>query len=327
MVLTVYNKLGCTWRTQLLGKFIGIILMKIFHKMILLAILASSSSSAFATINILTCEPEWAALATELGGEYVNVHSATTAFQDPHHIQARPSLISKARRADLLICSGAELEIGWLPILLKRSGNPKIQSNAVGHIMTTEYVELLGKLDKVSRSMGDVHAGGNPHVHLDPNRMLLIADTVTERLVQIDPSHSADYQQNNQTFKSAMAEMLKRMQPTIQSLAGKQWIVHHNNWLYLNEWLQLKQIATLEPKPGVAPTTKHLTRLISTLKDLPVGVIAYGSYQPKKAAKWLSSKANTPVLKIPYSVSNWDKPNALVLWYETLLNTLAGGFK
>jgi zinc/manganese transport system substrate-binding protein len=297
--------------------------MKTLYKLMLLTILVGSNLPAFATTNVLACEPEWAALAKELGGEHVTVNSATTAFQDPHHIQARPSLISKARRADLLICSGAELEIGWLPILLKKSGNRKIQSKANGHIMAAEQVELLGKLAKATRSMGDVHAAGNPHVHLDPYRMTSIADVVTSKLIEIDPMHTEDYENNHSIFKSDMAAMLERLQPTIDLLKNKRWVVHHNNWSYLNEWLKLEQIATLESKPGVPPTTKHLAKLISTLKDQPVGVIAYGSYQPKKAALWLGKKTNTPVMEVPYSIVDWENPKAIVSWYESLVTEIS----
>lgn len=292
-------------------------------KFLLATTLVASSSLTFAAINVLACEPEWAALAKQLGGKNVKVTSATTALQDPHHIQARPRLISKARNADMLICSGAELEVGWLPILLRKSGNPKIQSQAIGHIMTTEHVELLGKLDTVSRSMGDVHAGGNPHVHLDPRRMISVADVVTQRLAQIDPGNNESYQNNNLSFKSDIRSLLERMQVTVESLRDKRWVVHHNNWLYLNEWLGLQQIATLEAKPGVPPTTRHLAKLVSDLNENPVGAIAYGSYQPKKAAIWLGKRTNTPVLALQYTVADWDKPNAIILWYESLINSLA----
>lgn len=290
---------------------------------LLATIMVASSSISFAAIKVLACEPEWAALAKQIGGSHVEVKSATTAFQDPHHIQARPSLISKARQADVLVCSGAELEIGWLPVLLKKSGNPKIQDNAIGHIMAAEHVELLGKLENVSRSMGDVHAEGNPHVHLDPQRMLLIAEVLTERLAKIDSKNAESYKKNHNAFKSEITTMLERMHALIQSLNNKQWVVHHNNWLYLNEWLGLEQVATLEPKPGVPPTAKHLASLVADLKKVPVGVIAYGSYQPKKAAHWLGKKTNISVLAMPYTIDGWKKENAIAMWYESLIKILS----
>ena len=286
-----------------------------------------SHSAAFAALNVLACEPEWAALAKQLGGDLVKVNSATTAFQDPHHIQARPSLIAKARKADLLICSGAELEVGWLPVLLKKSGNPNVQKGSIGHIMATDHVDLLGKLEKVSRSMGDVHGAGNPHVHLDPERMLKIADIVAQRLAEIDAKNSKQYQQNNQALQTDLKTMLDKMQSKIAKLKGQRWVVHHDNWVYLNEWLGLVQTVTLEPKPGIPPSTKHLASLIESISSNPVSGIAYGSYQPKKAAHWLSKKTNVPVIAMPYSIADWQSERAITLWYQSVINTLVDGFK
>jgi zinc/manganese transport system substrate-binding protein len=125
-----------------------------------------------AGLNILACEPEGAALAQELSGDLVTISSATTAYQDPHFIQARPSLQARARKADLLVCTGSELELGWLPILLRSSGNPRIQAGSPGYFMASDHVRLLGKPKVVDRSEGDIHAGGNPHIQTDPRNLL-----------------------------------------------------------------------------------------------------------------------------------------------------------
>lgn len=276
-------------------------------------------------ISIFACEPEWAALSTEIGGETVSVYSATTASQDPHHIQARPSLIAKARKADMLICSGADLEIGWLPILLKKSGNPRIQPNSDGYLMATEHVELLGKIEKVTRSMGDVHGQGNPHIHLDPNRILKVAKVLAERLSNINPENNSIYRENLHQFQTEIDQMKSSNQKIIDTLRGKQWIVHHDNWIYLNEWLGLEQVETLEPKPGVPPTTRHLKKLINTVKSTNVNGVAYGSYQSPKAAKWLVNKTQLPLIAAPYTLSEWQTSGAIVKWYDELLKTLFNG--
>ncbi len=286
---------------------------------------AQTIQASSATISVFACEPEWAALSMEIGGGNVSVYSATTASQDPHHIQARPRLIAQARKADLLICSGAELEVGWLPILLKKSGNPRIQPNAPGHLMAADHVELLGKVARVTRSMGDIHGEGNPHVHLHPDRMLKIAQELTQRLSVISPENSGRFQQNLVRFKDGIDAMIRSNQQLIESLRGKQWIVHHDNWVYLNEWLKLKQVATLEPKPGIPPTTRHLKKLIETVESSPVAAVAYGSYQSPKAAKWLTSRTKLPLIAAPYTVSEWQVEGALSKWYATLLNTLSNG--
>jgi zinc/manganese transport system substrate-binding protein len=142
----------------------------------LLVFLYSGALPARAALNVFACEPEWAALAKEIGGQRVAVASATTAQQDPHHVEARPSLIAHMRRADLLVCTGAELETGWLPVLLARSGNAKVQPGKPGYFEAAAFVELLDVPTTVDRSHGDIHAAGNPHVHTDPRRLAIIAE-------------------------------------------------------------------------------------------------------------------------------------------------------
>src|SRR3954466_4402553 len=150
---------------------------------LLFAVLCSSGASA--ALNVFACEPEWASLAQELGGDKVSVTSATTAKQDPHRIEARPSLIARIRSADLLICSGSELEVGWLPLLLTQSGNDRIQQGSPGFIEASQYVVKLEIPKVVDRSLGDIHPAGNPHVHLDPRNIVKVGSVITERLVEI----------------------------------------------------------------------------------------------------------------------------------------------
>src|SRR5690349_43501 len=138
--------------------------------------------SAGAAVNVFACEPEWAALAKELGGDKVSAVSATTALQDPHQIQARPSLIARIRDADLLVCSGAELEIGWLPLLLTQSGNSRVQIGAPGYLEASQYVRKLEVPRVLDRSLGDIHAAGNPHIQTDPRNIAKVADVLAQRL-------------------------------------------------------------------------------------------------------------------------------------------------
>ena len=128
-----------------------------------------------AALRVFACEPEWGALAQELGGDLVDVSVATTALQDPHQIQAKPSLIARARNADLVVCTGAELEIGWLPVLLQQSGNAKVQPGQPGNFAAADYVRKLEVPTQLDRSQGDVHAAGNPHIQTDPRNIAQVA--------------------------------------------------------------------------------------------------------------------------------------------------------
>src|SRR5437762_12095579 len=148
---------------------------------------------ATAALNVFACEPEWTALAQELGGDKVSIYSATTALQDPHRIEARPSLIARIRSADLLICSGSELEIGWIPLLLTQSGNSKIQLGSPGYFEASQHVARLEMLKVSDRALGDMHPGGNPHVHTDTRNIARIAPAPTERTTELDPAYAESY--------------------------------------------------------------------------------------------------------------------------------------
>lgn len=286
----------------------------------LLAVLGSTAHTDDSPINVLACEPEWAALALELGGKRTNVFSATTALQDAHRVQARPSLIARARNADLLICSGADLEIGWLPVLLRKSGNGAIQPGTIGSVMAADHVHLVGKHDYVDRSMGDIHAAGNPHLATDPRRLLRVAKVVSQRLQQLDAPHSAYYQQRLTSLNDRFERSLQTWQGDIEALNGRKIVVHHDSWAYLVSWLKLNQLATLEPKPGIPPSTGHLSRLLRTLKKNPADIILRASFLDSRPANWLSRKTGTQHHSIPMGPIAWEKKGALLDWYRQMLD-------
>ncbi len=272
-----------------------------------------------AALQLFACEPEWAALARSLGGEHLDIYTATTNLQDPHHIQARPGLIAKARRADLLLCTGAELEIGWLPLLLRKSGNPKIQPGQAGYFMATDYVVLLEKPTLLDRSQGDIHAAGNPHIHLDPVRLLQVADRLSSRLIQIDPANQAEYQKKLAAFTREWQTMIRRWGERARPLRGKSMVVAHKSWIYLHQWLGIKQVAVLEPRPGIPPTSSHLSQLLASLQQTPAQMIVYASYQDDKAANWLAQKTGLPAIALDFSPA---KDETLHHWFDRLLHRL-----
>lgn len=297
--------------------------MKTYTKsLILLVLTVSLSVNAQAAMNIFACEPEWGELAKNIGGDKVTVYHATTALQDPHHIEARPSLIAKARQADLLVCTGAELEIGWLPLLLKKSGNAAIQQGQAGHFMATDHVTLLEKLDHVDRSMGDVHAAGNPHIQTDPRLVLKVADALAQRMQQIDSNHAAIYQQNHAALTQRWQQAMQKWQQQAQSLRNTPIVVHHNHWVYLNNWLGLQQVTTLEPKPGVPPSGSHLASVLQQLKQKPAKMIIYSSYQNPRPAHWLAQKAGIPAVKLPATVGGTREAKDLFSFFDDMIARL-----
>ena len=278
--------------------------------------------AAFAKVDVFACEPEWKSLVETLGGEFVTVYSATTAFQDPHHIEARPSLIAKTRQADLLVCTGADLEIGWLPLLLRQSGNAVIQENELGFFLAASQVERIEVPTELDRSQGDVHAAGNPHVHWDPYRLITIAEALGKRLQAIDPENSTHYEERVVRFVADWQTSITRWEQQADVLRGKRVIVYHKNWSYLLKWLQVDVVGDLEPKPGIPPTSAHLANLLSEMRSNKPDIILMANYQNDKGAQWLSEKTNVPVLRLPFTVGGSEQASNLDALYNEVLSTL-----
>ena len=295
-----------------------------YYSVLLFALLAGLTDQAMAKINVFACEPEWAALAQEIGRPAVTVYTATTAYQDPHHIEARPSLIARARRADLLLCTGAELEVGWLPLLLRQSGNTRIQQGAPGYFMATEQAELIEKQERVDRSMGDIHAAGNPHVHLDPYRLLDVADRFTARLAAFDPENAQVYRENYNAFVNRWQMAINSWENRAQRLEGKKVVVQHRSWSYLLNWLGIEAVADLEPKPGLPPTSGHLTDLLRLVELHKPQAILIAAYQNDRGANWLSQRSDIPVVKLPYTVGGTPQATDLFSLYDNTLDILLG---
>jgi zinc/manganese transport system substrate-binding protein len=288
--------------------------------------MALAAQSSYAALNILACEPEWAALAGEIGGDKVKATSATTALQDPHRIEARPSLIARTRNADLLICTGMELEIGWLPILLQQSGNPKIAPGQPGNLEAGSYVQRLEVPARVDRSEGDVHASGNPHIQQDPHNIALVADALAKRLGAIDPANAAYYQARHKDFSARWNTAMQKWEQQAAPLKGAAVVEHHKNMEYLLHWLGLRQVGTLEPKPGVEPSVAHLSALLTQLQRQPAKMVIRAAYQDGRASQWLTEHARIPAVVLPFTVGGSDKARDLFgLFDDTVQRLLEAG--
>jgi zinc/manganese transport system substrate-binding protein len=296
--------------------------MKPVLKILIIGMLMLSSSGAFAALNILACEPEWAALAKEIGGDHVNTFSATTAFQDPHYIEAKPSLISRARNADLVACTGSELEIGWLPLLLSQSGNQKIQIGNPGYLEISGFVQRIEIPSRVDRSEGDVHPMGNPHVHLDPRNIAIAAEVLAKRLSDLDPANERDYQARNKAFQQKWKEAIKKWETDAKPLKGRNVIVHHKFFSYLLNWLSIREIGTLEPKPGMEPTASHLSELSVNQKVQPAKAVIYSSYNDPRGAKWLNEKTGVPMVMLPATIGGSDNAKDLFGLFDDSIQRL-----
>lgn len=285
-------------------------------------LLVSAYSHAQEKLNVFACEPEWASLVKELAGDKASIYTATTAFQDPHHIEARPSLIAKVRRADLIVCTGSGLEVGWLPLLLRQSANPEVQPGQAGYFLAAEQVVRLEIPEKVDRSMGDVHAEGNPHIHLDPNRIAVIAAALSKRMVQLDPTRKLYYEQRREDFLAKWKTAIAEWQQQARSLRGVSIVVNHNSWIYLFEWLGIQQAAVLESRPGIPVSASYLAQLKQRLVDVPVKMIIFATYQNDRAAIWLGKEMNIPVVQLPYTVGGADDVDDLFGLFDVTIGQL-----
>jgi len=295
---------------------------------LLLAGLLGLTLPAQATLRVFACEPEWGALAQELGGKLVEVSVATSALQDPHQIQAKPSLIARARNADLVLCTGAELEVGWLPVLLQQSGNARVQAGQSGNFAAADFVRKLDVPRQLDRSQGDVHAAGNPHIQTDPRNIALVATALGARLAQLDPANAGQYAQRLTDFSQRWQQAILRWSAQAAPLKGASVVSQHKAFVYLYDWLSLKEVAVLEPKPGVEPSASHLQEVLAALKNTPARMTLYSAYQSPKPAEWLSTNAGVPAVKIPFTVGGTDEAKDLFsLFDDTLARLLAAGVK
>lgn len=297
--------------------------MKRLFLMIGVGALCALPSIAQAKINVFACAPEWAALAKEIGGDLVKVKSATTAFQDVHHIRAKPSLLAAMRKADIVFCSGSALESGWLPILTKKAGSPDVQPETMGWIMASDYVEKLEMHHKhIDRSMGHIHPEGNPHVHLNPNHISDISSVFVERLFVLDQGNLAAYDASHKKFESHWNAKLKEWEEKTEDLKGAKVVVYHNAWAYLLDWLEIDVVASLEPKPGLPATASHLQKVLDKVKSQDVKAILVAPFERKDAAKWLSSKSGIPILELPFTVGGSEKADDLTSLFDETIKVL-----
>ncbi len=285
-------------------------------------LLALAAPMAQAAIKVLACEPEWGALVQELAGDKADVYVATNGLQDPHHIQARPSLVAAARNSNLLVCTGAELEVGWLPLLVRQSGNNAIQPGKPGYFEAAALVRKLEVPERLDRADGDVHAAGNPHIQTDPRNIALVAEPLAKRLAEIDPANAAAYQARLADFQLRWKAAIARWERQAAPLRGTPIVVQHKAFPYLEQWLGLVQVAALEPKPGVEPTSSHLSAVLAGLKAQPAKMIVRAAYNDGRGAEWLAERTQLPIVVLPFTVGGDEQAKDLFTLFDDTVQRL-----
>ena len=293
-------------------------------RQLFLVLIVAFALPAQAALNVLATVPEWAALAQEIGGDRVRVASATTALQDPHHIDARPSLIARARNADLLLATGAELEVGWLPVVQRESGNPRIQSGQPGYFEAAGAVRMLDLPARLDRADGDVHAAGNPHIQTDPRNMLAVGDALAARLAQLDPANASTYRAGHAAFAERWRAQIKRWEAQAAPLKGVAVVSQHKAWAYLYDWLGMREVAALEPKPGVEPSLAHLALMRDQATTSRPRMVIRAAYNSARPAEWFAREAKVSVVVLPFTVGAPEAADLTALFETTVQRLLKG---
>lgn len=278
-----------------------------------------------AAVSVFATLPEWGALVREIGGERVKVYTATHALQDPHRIEAKPSLLAQARQAQLLVATGADLEIGWLPLVVRDSANPAIQPGRPGYFEAAPLVQRLEIPAVVDRAHGDVHPGGNPHIQLDPRNLLKVGEALAARLGMIDPANADAYAAGYRAFAGRWREAMARWEKQAAPLRGVPVLVQHKSFSYLLAWLGMKEVATLEPRPGVEPSSGYLGELLLRQKAQPAKMILRAAYQDDGPSAWMAREAGIPAVVLPFTVGGTPAAKDLEsLFDDTLARLLKG---
>lgn len=279
--------------------------------LLLIPLLLALSGPASAALKIFATVPEWAALAQEIGGDKVSVFSATQALQDPHRVEAKPSLIARLRNADLVVATGAELEVGWLPLALRESANGKVQPGQPGYFEAAAQVRMLEVPSRLDRADGDVHASGNPHIQTDPRNILKVGDALSKRMGELDAANAAAYAASYKAFAEKWRSALARWEAAAAPLKGKAVVSQHKAWAYLYDWLGLKEVGALEPKPGIEPSVAWLGELAGKVAAQQPKAVIRPAYSTPRAAEWFGNRAGIPVVVLPFTVGGDERAKDL----------------
>ena len=296
-------------------------------RLLMTLLLAAVSLPALAALQIFATVPEWGALAREIGGEKVSVFVATTALQDPHRIQARPSLLAQARRAQLVVATGADLEAGWLPLVIRDSGNANIQPGRPGYFEAARYVTLRDVPAVLDRAQGDVHAAGNPHFQLDPRNLLTIGKALSARLGELDPLNAQAYLDAYLAFAGKWQAAIARWEKEAAPLRGMPVLAHHDSFVYLAHWLGFKVTGTLEPKPGIEPTSGQLSTLVARQQSAPARMVLRTAYQSDGPSLWIVANAGIPAVLLPFTVGGTPEAGDLYGLFDDTVRRLLQGLQ
>ncbi|MDO8445023.1 MAG: metal ABC transporter substrate-binding protein [Deltaproteobacteria bacterium] len=299
--------------------------MRFIYALLMLSIFSTAS---FAEVNVVATLPWIGSVAKEIGKEKINVAVLVKSGQDPHFVEAKPSMIVAAKNADIIMYNGLELEIGYLPLIITSSRNPKIQPGQKGNLDCSISVNVIemAKTD-LDRSMGDVHASGNPHYHLSPDNVLKAAKTISERLSSIDGGNSDFYRSRFDIFEKGLREKMKEWDERMAPLKGKKVILYHRDMNYLMERYGIGVVGYIEPKPGIPPTPKHLQSLIEAGKREGVSAVLVNTYFERRSPSFVADKIGVKMLMLPIDVFGVPEARDYISLMDYVTNAVKEGLR
>lgn len=282
-----------------------------------------------AKLSVVTTTTDLAAIVNEIGGDLVSVSSIAKGTQDPHFVEAKPSFMTKVSHTDLVIAVGLDLEIGWLPSIIRGARNPNVNPGTAGYLEVGPQIQPIEiPQGNVTRASGDIHPFGNPHFWLDPIRAAQAGMSIAQRLSQLDATHANDFLEKAKAFSSRMEEKTKDWQKRIERSGIKKIVTYHKTLNYFFDRFQIENSATLEPKPGIPPTSGHILDIIHLIKEQNISHVWVENFFDPTVIKRI--KQELPAIHssiVPVSVDG--APGILTLddLYESLVNTLVNAEK
>ena len=291
--------------------------------LIAIALAAFAALPARAELKVVGSLPILASLAKEIGGDRIDAQALAKGTQDPHYVEARPSLMLTLNRADLLLHVGMELEIGWLPPLILGSRNPKIQTGEPGNLDCSQAIEPLDiPTTAINRSMGDIHPQGNPHYWLPPHNALRIGKLIAERLAQLDPEGRPTFEANLRRFQKLVAAKQAEWAPLLARLRGTKVATYHRSWTYVVQWLGLHEVGEVEPKPGIPPDPAHLLKLIQKMRAEKASLLLVESFYNRGLATTVAEKSGARLVVLPTDVGAEAKITSWAELVQAVLDEL-----
>ncbi len=292
------------------------------------AAIAVLGGRAEAKLRVVTSIETLADLTRQVGGDRVDVTSLSRGYQDPHFVEAKPSLVLALNRADALVYVGLDLEIGWLPPLVQQSRNGRIQRGQPGNIDASSSIrpeDVPAVPSDQLRALGDIHPLGNPHYWIPPKNARAVARLIAARLTALDSAGAATYQAELAKFEARLADKEKQWEAAAASLRGTRIVTFHKSWSYVARWLGMEEAGYIEPKPGIPPTASHTAQLVELMKKSGVKLVVVESFYPNTMARFVADNGRARLISAPSNVGATPAIKTYFDLVDAVIAALRGG--